>query len=369
MVRLWSMRGDERFQDEMFSCVTLEQRVPQDHPLREIRKLTDAVLASLDAEFDGVYSASGRPSIAPEYLLRALLLQAFYSVRSERQLVEQLDYNLLFRWFVGLGMDDPVWNHAVFSKNRDRLLTSEVAQRFFAEVNRLARHFMSDEHFTVDGTLIQAWASQKSFRKKNGSDDSDGTNFHGQKRSNETHESTTDPEARLYKKSYGKESKLAYLGHALVENRNGLIAAAMATQADGHAERDAALLMLQHRQKHSSRRLTVGADKAYDAKNFVAGARALNVTAHVQKNDKGRRSNLDRRTTRYPGYALSLSRRWLIEKTFGWLKQTGPLARVKLRGLAKVDWVFVFSCAAHNLLRLPKLFASQPQQDPQQHCA
>jgi transposase len=363
------MRGDERFQDEMFSCVTLEQRVPQDHPLREIRKLTDAVLASLDAEFDGVYSASGRPSIAPEYLLRALLLQAFYSVRSERQLVEQLDYNLLFRWFVGLGMDDPVWNHAVFSKNRDRLLTSEVAQRFFAEVNRLARHFMSDEHFTVDGTLIQAWASQKSFRKKNGSDDSDGTNFHGQKRSNETHESTTDPEARLYKKSYGKESKLAYLGHALVENRNGLIAAAMATQADGHAERDAALLMLQHRQKHSSRRLTVGADKAYDAKNFVAGARALNVTAHVQKNDKGRRSNLDRRTTRYPGYALSLSRRWLIEKTFGWLKQTGPLARVKLRGLAKVDWVFVFSCAAHNLLRLPKLFASQPQQDPQQHCA
>jgi len=233
-------------------------------------------------------------------VLRALLLQAFYSVRSERQLVEQLDYNLLFRWFVGLGMDDSVWNHAVFSKNRDRLLTSEVAQRFFAEVNRLARRFMSDEHFTVDGTLIQAWASQKSFRKNDGSDDSDGTNFHGQKRSNKTHESTTDPQARLHKKSYGKESKLAYLGHALVENRNGLIAAAMATQADGHAERDAALLMLQHRQKHSSRRMAVGADKAYDAKNFVAGARALNVTAHVQKSDKGRRSNMDRRTTRHP---------------------------------------------------------------------
>jgi transposase len=363
------MRGDERFQDEMFSVVTLEQRVPQDHPLREIRRLTDAVLVSLNAEFDALYSASGRPSIAPEYVLRALLLQAFYSVRSERQLVEQLDYNLLFRWFVGLGMDDKVWNHAVFSKNRDRLLTSDVAQRFFAEVNRLARRFMSDEHFTVDGTLIQAWASQKSFRKKDGSDDGDGGNFHGQKRSNETHQSTTDPDARLYKKSYGKESKLAYLGHALVENRNGLIAAAMATQADGHAERDAALLMLEQRQKASSRRITVGADKAYDAKNFIAGARALNVTPHVQKNDKGRRSNLDARTTRHPGYAISLSRRWLIEKTFGWLKQTGPLAQVKLRGLAKVDWIFVFSCAAHNLLRLPRLLAAQPQQDPRQQCA
>ena len=363
------MRGDERFQDELFSIVTLEQRVPQDHPLREIRKLTDVVLASLSDEFDALYSVSGRPSIAPEYVLRALLLRVFYSVRSERQLVEQLDYNLLFRWFVGLGMDDAVWNHAVFSKNRDRLLTSDVAQRFFAEVNRLAKRFMSDEHFTVDGTLIHAWASQKSFRKKDGSDDGDGTNFHGQERSNQTHQSTTDSEARLYKKSYGKESKLAYLGHALVENRNGLIAAAMATQADGHAERDAALLMLDQRQKTRSRRITVGADKAYDTKSFIAGTRALNVTAHVQKNDKGRRSNLDRRTTRHAGYAISLSRRWLVEKTFGWLKQTGPIAQVKLRGLAKVDWIFVFSCAAHNLLRLPRLIACQHQQEPQQHCA
>jgi len=337
--------------------------------LREIRKLTDAVLASLNEAFAALYSASGRPSIAPEYVLRALLLQAFYSVRSERQLVEQLDYNLLFRWFVGLGMDDAVWNHAVFSKNRDRLLTSDVAQRFFAEVNRLARRFMSDEHFTVDGTRIQAWASQKSFRKKDGCDDGDGMDFHGQKRSNETHQSTTDPEARLYKKSYGKESKLAYLGHALVENRNGLIAAAMATQADGYAERDAALLMLNERQKTSSRRITVGADKAYDTKDFIAGARELNVTAHVQKNENGRRSNLDGRTTRHSGYALSLSRRWLVEKTFGWLKQTGPLTQVKLRGLAKIDWIFVFSCAAHNLLRLPKLIASPLQQDPQQQCA
>src|SRR5208283_2927057 len=298
--------------------------------------------------------------IAPEYVLRALLLQAFYSVRSERQLVEQLDYNLLFRWFVGLGMDDAVWNHAVFSKNRDRLLTSEVAQQFFAEVNKQAKRFMSDEHFTVDGTLIQAWASQKSFRKKDGSDD-DGANFHGQKRANDTHESTTDPDARLYKKSYGKESKLAYLGHALVENRNGLIAAAMVTQADGYAEREAALLMLTEKQQGRGRRITVGADKAYDSEDFVRTVRELNVTPHITKNDKNRSSNLDRRTTRQPGYAISMSRRWLIEKGFGWLKQTGPLRQVKLRGLEKVDWLFVFSCAAHNLIRLPKLMAQPPE--------
>src|SRR5882757_1424961 len=243
------MRGDERVQDGMFSYVTLEQLVPREHPLREIRKLTDEVLRSLSAEFDALYSDLGRRSIAPEYILRALLLQVFFSVRSERQLVEQIDYNLLFRWFVGLGMDDAMWNHAVFSKNRDRLLTADVAQRFFAEVNKQAKKFMSDEHFTVDGTLIQAWASQKSFRTKGGSDDDDGTDFHGQKRSNDTHQSTTDPDARLYKKSYGKESKLSYLGHALVENRNGLIAAAMVTHADGYAERDAALLMLAEKQQ------------------------------------------------------------------------------------------------------------------------
>jgi transposase len=238
----------------MFSYLTLEQRVPADHPLREIRKLTDEVLRSLSGEFDKLYAATGRASIAPEYMLRALLLQAFYSIRSERQLVEQIDYNLLFRWFVGLGMDDAVWNHAVFSKNRDRLLTSEVAQQFFAAVNKQAKRFMSDDHFTVDGTLIQAWASHKSFRAKDGgdSDGGDGANFHGHKRSNDTHESTTDPDARLYKKSYGKESHLAYLGHTLVENRNGLIAAAMVTQADGYAEREAALLMLQDKRKGCS---------------------------------------------------------------------------------------------------------------------
>ena len=352
----------------MFSYLTLEQRVPADHPLREIRVLTDAVLGSLDAEFDKLYKTTGRSSVAPEYVLRALLLQAFYSIRSERQLVEQLDYNLLFRWFVGLSMDDAVWNHAVFSKNRDRLLNSEVAQQFFAAVNQQAKRFMSDDHFTVDGTLSQAWASHKSFRAKDGSDD-DGTNFHGQKRSNDTHESTTDPDARLYKKSYGKESHLAYLGHALVENRNGLIAAAMVTQADGYAEREAALLMLQDKQKERSRRITVGADKAYDTKDFIVATRQLNVTAHVTKNEKGRRSNLDRRTTRHPGYAISLSRRWLVEKGFGWLKQTGPIRQVKLRGLHKVDWLFVFSCAAHNLMRLPRLIAQRRPQGLREQCA
>ena len=352
----------------MFSYVTLEQRVPQEHPLREIRRLTDVVLRSLSGEFDSLYAFSGRPSIAPEYVLRALLLQAFYSIRSERQLVEQLDYNLLFRWFVGLGMDDAVWNHAVFSKNRERLLTSDVAQQFFAAVTAQARRFMSDDHFTVDGTLIQAWASHKSFKKRGGSDD-DGTNFHGDKRSNGTHESTTDPDARLYKKSYGTESHLAYLGHALVENRNGLIAAAMVTQADGYAEREAALLMLADKQKDRKRRITVGADKAYDCRQFVAAVRKLNVTPHITKNDNGRRSNMDGRTTRHEGYGVSLSCRWLVEKSFGWLKQTGPVRQVRVRGLHKVDWVFVFSCAAHNLLRLPRLIAQQRTEDLGQQCA
>src|SRR5271156_2221134 len=357
------MRGDERVEDGMFSYVSLEQRVPWDHPLRAVRKITDAVLHRLSAEFDALYADSGRPSVAPEYTLRALLLQVFYSIRSERLLVEQIDYNLLFGWFVGLGMDDAVWEHSVFSKNRDRLLTSDVAQRFFTEVNKQAKKFMSDEHFTVDGTLIPAWASPKSFRSKDksgdGSDDNDGANFHGQKRSNQTHASTTDADARLYKKSYGKESKMSYLGHALVENRNGLIAAAMVTHADGYAERDAALLMLAEKQQGRSRRITVGADQAYDSKDFVRTVRELKVTPHVTRNDKHRSSNLDRRTTRQPGYAISLSRRWLIEKSFGWLKQTGPLRQVKLRGLAKVDWLFVFSCAAHNLLRLPRLIAQR----------
>ena len=245
-----------------------------------------------------------------------------------------------------------------------------MAQQFFAAVNQQAKRFMSDEHFTVDGTLIQAWASQKSFRAKDGSDkDGDGANFHGGKRSNETHESATDPDARLYKKSYGKESTLAYLGHALVENRNGLIAQAMVTQADGFAEREAALLLLAAQQRGRSRRITVGADKAFDSKDFVQAARALNVTPHVTKNENGRRSNMDRRTTRHPGYAISLSRRWLVEKTFGWAKQIGPVGRVKVRGLHRVEPAYVFCCAALNLLRLPRLITQQRVQGLTKQCA
>jgi transposase len=353
------MRGnDDQLQDGMFSYVSLEERIPATHPLRGVRKLADAVLAEMSKDFDGMYAKVGRPSIPPERLFRALLLQVFYSVRSERLLMEQLDYNLLFRWFVGLEIDEPVWNHAVFSKNRDRLLNQEVAQQFFAKVKARAQGLMSDEHFTVDGTLIEAWASHKSFQRKDGDDkpgSGAGGNFHGEKRSNETHESKTDPEARLYKKASGQEAKLSYLGHVLVENRNGLIAAAMTTQADGLAERDAALLLLDGVRKQGGKRITVGADKAYDTKDFVSTIRELRVTPHVSQNTSNRRSAIDGRTTHHPGYEISLSKRWLVEKPFGWLKQIGPLKKVKLRGLAKVDWLFVFSCAAFNLLRIPKL--------------
>jgi hypothetical protein len=355
----------------MFSYLTLEQRVPQEHPLREIRVLTDGVLQSLDPELDKLYAARAvRRSLPSMCCGRCCCRRFIRSVRSASWSSRSTTTcssagSSAWAWMRRSG------TNAVFSKNRDRLLNSEVAQQFFAAVNQQAKRFMSDSHFTVDGTLIQAWASHKSFRAKDGSDsdDSDGANFHGQKRSNDTHESTTDPDARLYKKSYGKESHLAYLGHTLVENRNGLIAAAMVTQADGYAEREAALLMLQDQQKGRKRRITVGADKAYDTQDFLAATRALNVTAHVTKNEKGRRSNLDRRTTRHPGYALSLSRRWLVEKSFGWLKQTGPLRQVKLRGLHKVDWLFVFSCAAHNLMRLPKLIALGRQARPMEQCA
>jgi transposase len=316
----------------------------------------DAVLAEMSKDSEGLYSKVGRPSIPPERLLRALLLQVFYSVRSERLLMEQLNYNLLFRWFVGLEIDDPVWNHAVFSKNRDRLLNQDLAQRFFAHVKAQATGLMSDEHFTVDGTLIEAWAGQKSFSRKDEDKDGDGGggDFRGEQRRNQTHASSTDPEARLYKKSAGQEAKLSYLGHTLVENRNGLIAAAMTTQADGKAERDAALLMLHELSRKRGGRITAGADRAYDTRDFVSTVRELGVTPHVARRQNGA---IDERTSRHPGYAISLSKRWLVEKPFGWLKQIGPLKKVKLRGLAKVDWLFVFSCAAFNLIRIPKLRA------------
>jgi transposase len=352
------MRGnDDQLQPGMFSYVALEERVPTDHPLRGIRKLVDQVLVNLSPAFDDLYASVGRPSIPPERLLRALLLQVFYSIRSERLLMEQLNYNLLFRWFVGLEIDDAVWNHAVFSKNRDRLLNQELSQTFFGEVKALAAGLLSDEHFTVDGTLIEAWAGHKSFRPKGRGDAGPeaGRDFHGEKRCNETHASKTDPEARLYKKSYGQEAKLSYLGHTLVENRNGLIVAAMTTQADGTAERDAGILMLDDLTAGRSRRVTLGADKAYDAQDFVATVRELRVTPHITQNNTNRRSAIDDRTTRHPGYRISLSKRWLVEKPFGWLKQIAGLRKVKLRGLAKVDWQFVFGCAAYNLLRIPKL--------------
>jgi transposase len=351
------MRGDDQqLQTGMFSYVALEDRIPADHPLRGVKKLVDAVLTGMSKDFDGLYAQAGRPSIAPERLLRALLLQVFYSVRSERLLMEQLNYNLLFRWFVGLEIDDAVWNHAVFSKNRDRLLNQELAQKFFAQVKQQAAGLMSDEHFTVDGTLIEAWAGQKSFRRKD-EDGSEGEgDFHGESRSNQTHASSTDPDARLYKKSAGQEAKLSYLGHTLVENRNGLIAAAMTTQADGRAERDAALLMLHELTRKRSGQITTGADKAYDTCDFVSTVRELGVTPHVARRQHGA---IDERTSRHPGYAISLSKRWLVEKPFAWLKQIGPLKKVKLRGLAKVDWLFVFSCAAFNLIRIPKLRAQR----------
>jgi transposase len=352
------MRGEDERVDALFCYVSLEQRIPRDHPLRAVRELVDAALAQLSRAFSKLYARDGRPSIAPERLLRALLLQAFYSVRSERLLMEQLDYNLLFRWFVGLEVDDPVWNHAVFSKNRDRVLKQEVAEQFFAQVKGKAQAWMSDEHFTVEGTLIEAWASHKSFQRKDrdpkpGS--GSGTNFRGEKRTNDRHESKSDPEARLYRKSSSQEARLGYLGHVLVENRHGLIAAATTTQADGYAERRAALTMLAGVRAKPGKRITVGADKAYDTKDFVSDLRDLGVTPHISQHTNKRRSAIDGRTTRHAGYEISLSKRWLVEKPFGWLKQTGPLRKVKLRGLAKVDWLFVFSCAVFNLLRIPKL--------------
>jgi transposase len=351
------MRGDDRQPDAMFSYVSAEQRVPQDHPLRAIRGLVDDVLRDMSREFDGLYARVGRPSIPPERLLRAQLLQIFYSIRSERLLMEQLDYNLLFRWFVGMDMDEPIWAPTVFSKNRDRLLNQEIARSFFRRVLERATGLMSDEHFTVDGTLIEAWASQKSFQPKDGSGDGKGENFRGQPRKNDTHASKTDPDAKLYRKSNGAESRLAYLGHLLIENRHGLIADAMATQADGTAEREAGLLMLHAQWKRApNRRRTVGADKGYDVRAFIDLARELGATPHVAQNvNRSGGSAIDARTTRHEGDAKSQQARPRIEPAFGWLKSIAWIRKVKLRGLANVDWLFVFASAAFNLMRLPKL--------------
>jgi transposase len=363
------MRGPDTRPGELFSYVDLEQRIRLDHPLRAIRALTDTALEALSGDFAALYSGLGRPSIAPEMLLRAMLLQAFYSVRSERQLMERLEFDLLFRWFVGLGIDDVVWDHSTFSKNRDRLLEGEIAARFLAAVLAQPRvkRLLSSEHFSVDGTLIEAWASMKSFKPKEpptsgdgGRDGGSGRNapadFRGEKRSNQTHRSTTDPDARLYRKGPGMEARLCFIGHGLMENRSGLIVDARLTRVSGHAERLAALDMIEGFADRP-RAITLGADKGYDAADFVEELRTINVRPHVARNTSGRRSAIDRRTTRHSGYAKSQRIRKRIEEAFGWIKTVAGLRKTKLRGLPKVDWSFTFAAAAYNLVRAPKLIA------------
>jgi transposase len=353
------MRGDDNLQEGIFSYISPEKRVPADHPLRPIRKMVDEILKEMSPQFAKLYSNVGRPSIAPERLLRSLLLQIFYSVRSERMLIEQLQYNLLFRWFVGMEMDEEVWNHAVFSKNRERLLNEEIAEGFFRRVIERAKPFMSDEHFTVDGTLIEAWASQKSFRRKDGRGNAPeaggDVDFHGEKRKNETHASTTDPDARLFKKSKGSEAKLSYLGHVLMENRNGLLVQTFLTEANGRAEREAAMLMAEA--IPGGKRVTLGGDKNYDTQEFVRELRGMNITPHVAQNDTNRSSAIDQRTTRQAGYEMSQRKRKRVEQSFGWMKMVGMLRKVKLRGMDKVGWLFTFTGAAYNLCRLRNLMA------------
>lgn len=334
--------------------------MPADHPLRPIRTMTDAALTRLSTRFEAMYSDLGRPSIPPEQLLRALLLQHLYSIRSERLLIEQLDYNLLFRWFVGLGMDEPIWDHTTFSKNRDRLLAGDVATAFFDAVLTEARsqRLLSDEHFTVDGTLLEAWASHKSFRPKDtdsGPPDDPGNptiNFRGERRKNDTHQSTTDPDARLYKKGVGRPAQLAYLGNVLMENRSGLVVDTRVTPADGYGERDAALLMAA---ALPGARVTLGGDKGYDYPAFVAELRHMRVTPHVAQNTTQRRSAIDGRTTRHRGYAISQCTRKRVEEIFGWMKTVGLLRKLRHRSGPMIDWIFRFAAAAYNLIRIRNL--------------
>jgi transposase len=356
------MRGTDHQQADMFSYLSPEQRVRKDHPLRAVRAMTEEILGNMSALFDAMYADSGRPSIPPEKLLRAQLLQMLYSVRSERLLMEEIDYSILFRWFVGLNLDEKAWDATSFTKNRDRLLEAAVAKEFLAQVVERAgaAGLVSDEHFTVDGTLLEAWASLKSFQPKDKPDappDDPGNptvDFHGQKRSNETHESQTDPDALLARKGKGKEAKLSYNGNLLVENLNGLIVNAELLQANGRAERDAALLMLE--QVPGGGRITVGGDKGFDTAEFVAECRHMNVTPHVAQNT-GRPggSAIDARTTRHSGYPVSQRKRKRIEECFGWLKDIALLRKLKHRRLFKVAWIFTFAAAAYNLVRMRKL--------------
>jgi transposase len=363
-----AMRGEDQSSERLFSYVGLEARIPADHPLRAIRALTDEALAGLSRDFNKIYSREGRPSIPPERLLRALLLQAFYTVRSERQLMEQLDFNLLFRWFVGLSIDDAVWDATAFCKNRDRLLNGDIAAKFFASVLNLpqVRKLLSSDHFSVDGTLIEAWASMKSFVSKDGdappadkSQSGGGRNaerdFHGEKRKNDTHSSTTDPDARLFRKGAGKEAKLCHMGHLMMENRNGLIVDARLTEANGTAERKTALDMIEDNARPGS---TVGGDKNYDTADFVAGCRERGCTPHVSQNNTNRRSAIDGRTTRHSGYRLSTVKRKQIEEPFGWMKTVGGLRKTRHRGRRLVEWFFVLAATAYNLVRIPKLIAT-----------
>jgi transposase len=359
------MRGQDNQQSDMFSYLSPEQRVRADHPLRAIRAMADLALWNMSARFDEMYSQTGRPSIPPEKLLRAQLIQMLYSVRSERLLMEEIDYSVLFRWFVGMNLDEPVWDVTVFTKNRDSLLDGDVAREFLSEVVKQAQEkkLTSDEHFTVDGTLLEAWASLKSFQPKDGKNtppDDPGNptvDFHGEKRSNQTHESTTDPDALLARKGNGKEAKLSYNGNLLIENRNGLIITTELLQANGTAERDAALVMLE--QLPGEKRVTVGADKAYDTKEFVAECRNMQVTPQVAQNLKrSGGSAIDERTTRHDGYAISQKKRKRIEESFGWLKTIALMRKVRHRGIHKVGWVFTFAAAAYNLVRMRNLTAS-----------
>jgi transposase len=359
------MRSKDVQKTAMWSYISPEARVPADHPLRPMREMVNGVLKALSPEFDKIYSGYGRPSIPPERLLRALLLQVLYTVRSERMLMEQLNYNMLFRWFVGLNMDDAVWDVTVFTKNRERFLEGEIAEKFFAAVIDQARkaNLLSDEHFTVDGTLVEAWASHKSFKPKDGggSPPPDGTgknpdvNFKGRTRSNDTHCSTTDPDARLYKKSTGSASKLGYLGHVMTENRHGLVVDSELTYATGTAEREAALAMLGRLPAGS--RITVGGDKGYDTADFVEELRSMNVTPHVAQNDTNRRSSIDARTTRHEGYRISQRVRKRVEEVFGWGKVVGTIRKVKVRGLARVSGLFTFAVAVYNLVRIRNIMA------------
>jgi transposase len=356
------MRGTDQDQSTMFSYVSPEARIPDDHPLRATREMTNRALARLDRKFRKLYSRTGRPSVPPEQLLRALLLQVLYSIRSERMLMEQLEYNLLFRWFVGLEMDDRVWDVTVFTKNRNRLLEGEIAESFFEAVLEQARTegLLSDEHFTVDGTLIEAWAGQKSFRPKDedGGSSSSGTrpggrDFHGERRKNDTHASTTDPDARLLRKGPGKEAKLCFLGHVITENRNGLVVATETTVTTGTAEREASVKMMKRVAR--APRSTLGGDKNYDTQEHVRALRALGVTPHVAQNNRNRRSAIDDRTTTHMGYEISQRKRKCVEQVFGWGKTVGPIRKAKHRGVKRVGWMFTFTQAAYNLVRMRPL--------------